>query len=327
MYDRITSPFYGTLILSWVLWNWKIIYLLFWEVENISYMTKIDIVQNQLYSANHIVWYPIISTITILTVGNFVSNGAFWINLKFEHWKIKKRQREEGQKLLTLEESIRIKAELDENEQRIEGLLSRKDIEINNYKSEISGLKANVKRTTFDKIVIVSDEDTIFISSPTFPDIPTNKQSFCFRSNNHHWRATSDYYELKDSHWIAHSELIEDIEAENGGIYKFQRTFELPFDHDRTIVGLMHIIVDDHCEIKINNISMNSYSGFIHLHSVEVTDYLRKGNNTITFDIQNNDSRSLKSSVDKANTGKKGKINPYGFKYKLIIYYLTNTDT
>lgn len=42
LYDRVASPFYGTLIISWLLWNWKIPYVTFFVSESLLKMTKIE---------------------------------------------------------------------------------------------------------------------------------------------------------------------------------------------------------------------------------------------------------------------------------------------
>ncbi|MCP4460990.1 MAG: hypothetical protein GY816_23665 [Cytophagales bacterium] len=40
LYERVSSPLYGTLIISWLVWNWEIVYLTFFVNESRIEMTK-----------------------------------------------------------------------------------------------------------------------------------------------------------------------------------------------------------------------------------------------------------------------------------------------
>lgn len=89
--ERVSSPFYGTLIISWLLWNWKIIYLTIFISEKTLKKNKIDYIVSNYNDCYHLILYPLLSTIIILTILPFITNGAYWIDLNFEKWRVEKR--------------------------------------------------------------------------------------------------------------------------------------------------------------------------------------------------------------------------------------------
>lgn len=86
--ERISSPFYGSLIVSWLLWNWKIPYVTFFIDQTKLNINKIDyIITNCNHHLN--LWIgPLISTAFIILVIPYLTNGAYLITLKFDTWRI-----------------------------------------------------------------------------------------------------------------------------------------------------------------------------------------------------------------------------------------------
>ena len=87
LYERTTSPFYGTLLISWLIWNWKIVYLTLFISENKINTDKINYITNNFNDIHCLLIYPLISTVVLLTVIPYISNGAYWLSLKFNKWK------------------------------------------------------------------------------------------------------------------------------------------------------------------------------------------------------------------------------------------------
>ena len=139
--QRISSPFYGTLIVSWLLWNWKIIYLTFFVSEKIIKQNKIDYINTNYSNFNHLVLFPLISTIVILTLIPFLTNAAFWLDLNFDKWRIDKKMEIEKKQLLTIEQSINLREQILNMENRFESLLIDKNSEILQLKTIINELE------------------------------------------------------------------------------------------------------------------------------------------------------------------------------------------
>src|SRR3989344_4082156 len=68
--ERTTSPLYGVYAISFVIWNWKVIYTLFWEDKGIfSSSPRVDYVQqNFLFQSNPNgdIWPALINILWIL---------------------------------------------------------------------------------------------------------------------------------------------------------------------------------------------------------------------------------------------------------------------
>ena len=130
LYERTTSPFYGTLILSWIIWNWRIIYLTFFISEDIIEGNKIDFIITNFSDFHHLITFPLISTAALIILIPFVSNGAYWLNLKFNKWKKDQKNIIDMKQLLTIEQSIELREQIAKQEERFEKLLKNKNDEI-----------------------------------------------------------------------------------------------------------------------------------------------------------------------------------------------------
>ncbi|MFM7857589.1 MAG: hypothetical protein ACKO96_38120 [Flammeovirgaceae bacterium] len=137
LYERVSSPFYGTIIISWLIINWRIPYLTLFVDQDKLDKNKIDFIIDNYCSFDTLVIFPAISTFSLLTVIPFITNGAYWLDLKFKTWRVNKRNEIEGKQLLTMEQSIRFRTEMRELEESFDKLLEKKDEEIKTLKSEL----------------------------------------------------------------------------------------------------------------------------------------------------------------------------------------------
>lgn len=144
--ERVSSPFYGTLIVSWLIWNWKIVYLTFFVDQSKLKETKVDFIIHNYNDVWHLVYLPLISTFVLLTIIPFMTNGAYWLDLKFTTWRVNQKNQIEGKKLLTLEQSIKLRSELRELEDSFEKLLEKKNEEIKDLKGQFDN--SNIKEVS-----------------------------------------------------------------------------------------------------------------------------------------------------------------------------------
>lgn len=154
LYERTTSPFFGTLFLSWLLWNWRIVYLTIFISEDKIEGNKIDFITTNYSDIHHLTTYPLISTFVLLTIIPFVSNGAYWLSLKFNKWKKDQKNIVDKKQLLTIEQSIDLREQISKQEERFEKLLENKNNElkqlnlvIDDYKKSLTKPKAKDKET------------------------------------------------------------------------------------------------------------------------------------------------------------------------------------
>jgi len=141
LYERVASPLYGALFLSWVTWNWKIFYLTFFINEENINKDKITYIVDNFSNIHNLVTLPLVSTFLLLTVVPFITNGAFWLHLNFNKWKIDKKHEVEKQQLLTLEQSIELRAEIANSKKQFEVMISGKNSEIESLKLQLKNAK------------------------------------------------------------------------------------------------------------------------------------------------------------------------------------------
>lgn len=145
LYERTTSPLFGTFIFSWLIWNWKIPYLSFFVSENKLKINKIEYIITNYNDICYLISYPLISTIILLTIIPFFSNGAYWLSIKFENWKLEQKNLIESKQLLTVEQSIELREQILKQEERFSKLVQDKNLEIEALKKQINSDKTEEK--------------------------------------------------------------------------------------------------------------------------------------------------------------------------------------
>lgn len=127
--DRISSPFYGTFVISWLLWNWKVWYITFFvdaelllKVQNIL---KVDYIINiygwNFYSLSHLIILPIISSYLFVFEFPKITRKFYvkYLDYEYENKSIKLKKEEQflkekalkletEEKVLEKEEEVRI---------------------------------------------------------------------------------------------------------------------------------------------------------------------------------------------------------------------------
>lgn len=137
IYERTTSPFYGSFIISWCLWNWKIIYLTFFVSQDKIDSNKIDYIINNFSETKNIFLFPLISSIIIITIVPFITNGAYWLSLKFNKWRVDQKNIVDAKQLLSIEQSIELREQISKQEERFAKLVEDKNLEIKQLNIQI----------------------------------------------------------------------------------------------------------------------------------------------------------------------------------------------
>lgn len=133
--ERLTSPFYGTFIFSWAIWNWNIIYLTLFVSEKTLTINKMDYIEKYLLNWCSFLWFPLFSSAILILVIPFLANGSYYISLRFNTWKKNQKQKIEGEELLTKVESIALRKEILTQENKFADLIAKKDREIEELKA------------------------------------------------------------------------------------------------------------------------------------------------------------------------------------------------
>ncbi|QKU72272.1 hypothetical protein HPY09_15185 [Vibrio cholerae] len=137
LYERVSSPLYGTFIVAWVICNWKILYVTLFVSENELAFHKLKWIETYALNLSDLLYKPIISTIFFLTIMPFVSNGFYWLHLRFHKWKVDTRNSIEMKSLLTLEQSIEIRRQMENMSNMLNSTIENKDIEIKQLRIQL----------------------------------------------------------------------------------------------------------------------------------------------------------------------------------------------
>ena len=173
-------------------------------------------------------------------------------------------------------------------------------------------------------LTFVSDEQTIFIGSNTNKALPSNVKAVATQIHPAWHVADSLNPELRTATWIADRKTISNDEAVEGGQYTFARDFDVPFDLSRMRSAKLSLLVDDYCEVMVNETRFGRVEGFKSIHTFDIGKAVKKGINHVQFSVENMNFRVKNNpNVDKAffDSKEKGLMNPYGFKFSIVIEY------
>lgn len=150
--ERLTSPFWGAFICSWLVFNWKIVYLTIFIDQDKIEGTKIDYIITNYCDYKNLIWFPLSSAILLIVVFPFITTGAYWINIKFNKWKNDLKNKVDGASLLTLEKSVQIREEIKNIHKKYEEVTKESEEEIKILNAELNALKESIanKETTYN---------------------------------------------------------------------------------------------------------------------------------------------------------------------------------
>ncbi|HRE74312.1 MAG TPA: hypothetical protein PLR45_06445 [Flavobacteriales bacterium] len=173
LYERNSSPFYGTFIFSWLIWNWKIPYVtLFINADDLS-NNKMDYIANEI-NLCHAVLLPLASTLVFIGLMPFITNEAYRITLGFRKKRKEYKQKIENEQLLSKEESFAIRQEILNTEQKFDELLKSKNNEIEQLKGIIQNNSINKNNNGYEneneKEEFTQIINNILTSPPTIED-------------------------------------------------------------------------------------------------------------------------------------------------------------
>ena len=222
LYKRTTSPLYGTFIITWLIWNWKSVYVTLFVSEKTIKKDKLTyILENHFIDDKHWLIYPIFSTILLLTIFPFISNGAYWLSLKFSKWKRDKKNEVELKQLLTHEQSIELREQILNQAERFEKLLSDKNLKIEQLENKLFIIEKQIN-TDEDSIYDENkgnNEELINLSEKIkFNEIEKNYYDALVRYIQGSFRIN---FEKTPSTFIAKMESHEIINSVGNGVYSW----------------------------------------------------------------------------------------------------------
>jgi hypothetical protein len=223
LYERSVSPLFGSFFFTWIIWNWKIILILFLTESDELKMTKIEYIDLKLLNFYDGLLYPIISTIILLTVYAWLSEQAYRLWLYFDKRKNDYKTSNENKKLLTIEQSMKLRLQLSNQEEGFANLLKEKEALIDALKKEKTKLLSKTNSEEINIENLISEKDKTININKDLENFLNNKYvtSFFESVANYVQKGRAfDSTEIPDtvtSHFLAYN-LIENT---TGSRFKF----------------------------------------------------------------------------------------------------------
>ena len=172
LYERTTSPLFGTFVVSWVVWNYKFVMIVF---SSMNVLAKFDFIENQLY--------PDWLSIAIFGIGLPLATSAIFIfgypyPARFVYSFVRRRKKElleERQKIedetpLTREESRKIRRDIARLQLEFEKELEREQAENTRLRQLITEYEGREAESA-DVVAEKSDTSSVDSNSISPPDM------------------------------------------------------------------------------------------------------------------------------------------------------------
>ncbi|MBU1512426.1 hypothetical protein KKD52_18895 [Myxococcota bacterium] len=146
--ERAASPLLATFVISWVLWNYRFLVILF---SDASISQIFDLIDTQHFNSGLTVFcrgvlYPLLTTIVYIYLYPYPAKYVYSYTARKQKELHELKQKIEDQTPLTLEESRAIRYERFKVEEEYQERLNRKDEEIRRLKSELHPMVPKEKR-------------------------------------------------------------------------------------------------------------------------------------------------------------------------------------
>lgn len=153
--ERARSPFYGSFIISWLIWNWRIILTIFFlKKEDFGTMNVVDYIEVKYLKINDYLWIPLIFTAFFILVLPWVDYLIIWYT-EFNKRKKVEKTLEIGKKSIVSAEqhsALRQKYEEERNKiSTIEQELNEAKAAVEDISNTVSAQKARIDELVGEK--------------------------------------------------------------------------------------------------------------------------------------------------------------------------------
>ncbi|WBA15753.1 hypothetical protein [Salinivibrio proteolyticus] len=122
LYERVSSPLLGSVGLVWLAYNWKPVFYFLLSDEIVE--KRIDHIATNYTSFDHNFLYPVLIGGAISIFYPVISFFPFWVAEQIQHIQRNLKQKLSMSQLLTLEQSMALRAELVTKEKRIKSIVA-----------------------------------------------------------------------------------------------------------------------------------------------------------------------------------------------------------
>lgn len=151
MHERVISPLSGVLTLVWFGFNWKPVLLMI--LSDTPVEARIEVIQKDYSNPAINIWNPLLASLIVLILYPFLSAAAFWLWEKVSAWKQIAKHRFSLEIPLTLQQSLEVRKEIEEVNNRFSTLLSNKENQIKELQAANSQLKITLKEQSSEPTI------------------------------------------------------------------------------------------------------------------------------------------------------------------------------
>ncbi|MFQ3230867.1 hypothetical protein [Reinekea sp.] len=139
LYERAVSPLMGSFVISWLLWNYKIILVLFSDLDLHETIKYIEITLyptwNDFLPTG--VLFPLISALAYIFIYPYPARWVFRFTQTQQTINSNLKKEIEGKTLLTEDEARKLRLKINELEREFESIIEEKNQEISDLKTEL----------------------------------------------------------------------------------------------------------------------------------------------------------------------------------------------
>lgn len=155
LYDRVTSPLAGALIISWCLWNYPILITI---LSSHDPQQKIEFIQTSLINYTRSIWGPLFTSLFFIFIYPFPARFVYWFWRKQKKALRDIKQKIEDEELLSKEESRAIRKEMFTLQIDQDNEIKRKNEEILNLRTLIDERTQELESVRKKKVHIPQKE-------------------------------------------------------------------------------------------------------------------------------------------------------------------------
>ncbi len=159
LYDRITSPLFGSFAISWSVWNYKLIVVL---LSSMKAPEKLTYIEKYIYTDPATIWYQGMSY-PLMTSVAFIIFYPFPAKIIYEYWQLQQKslktikQKIEDETPLTQEESRKLRRDIINIVIEHDKEISKRNHEIEKLNTELEEIKINNAEST--KTIEMSEKE------------------------------------------------------------------------------------------------------------------------------------------------------------------------
>lgn len=127
LYERISSPLSGAFFLSWIVWNWKLIYYITVGDDILNVKERIAFIDANFINIQNNLVYPFASAVVLIVLYPLFSTKAYEAWISYKTWQRNIKNEAEKKRLLTYEQSYNLRLKLKNQEEEFEKIILEKD--------------------------------------------------------------------------------------------------------------------------------------------------------------------------------------------------------